>query len=553
MLRHLSHFCVVALCIFICIGALPVQEASQQKDVQAHYPHSVTVGVKGDFSTSRDPPMHKSSGRPAVANGHDHGLKASLHMRANATDDAERLTGTADFQEIIPEVGDYYQEEWVRDGRVVPAPAGKRFSDSDHPTMSRKRQKRVVRWAGDNEESSFNTDNPSQNSHEREGSGMLEHGMLDQSLAKKGRRSLLPICIWGSWRAWSSCSVSCTCVGCKTGYQRRTRGYSGPCSGVTAQTIGCPSWIPPCPIHCTWAPWDEWSGCSKTCASGKIDRFRSRSGPFHGGLPCWGKSREELSCNRFNCPVDCTLNQWASWSSCTLSCGAGKKRRSRTKNNELYGGKECSSALNEETSCNTFECPIDCYWKEWEDWTECPVSCGEGSRKERRRLQDPEANYGGVTCIGIGKISQPCNDVPCPQDCVWGHWNDWEACSHTCGLDGMMQSQRHKLFYVAHGGAECNGSSKRETQCNVRDCPVDCVWEEWQPWSNCSVPCGGGNTSTSRGRTHARFGGEECNGSDIMTEICNTEACTHDEKNKAILSQIQTTFYLGMMLVLGVC
>lgn len=561
MLTHASCFHLAILNLLVCVYAAPVHRTPDHKDVQPHTPSSITVGVKGDLGKIDTP--HLDDFHEA--------LGARLQLRANASDDKTHVLGPDDVEEeIVPKIGEYYQEEWVRHGVVVPAPLGKRFADADldldrdHQHHQKRvaqlaegnngprRQRRVVRWAQDSEGTGFEDENREQDPHEEDRSAMLEngeHGMLDLALKRKFNvKKLVPICVWHSWSGWSPCSVTCSCPGCRIGYQSRSRGFTGPCSGATGATVQCTPHR--CPIHCSFAPWSTWDGCSKTCNTGLTSRYRSKSGPFFGGWPCAGRTSETLHCNQFECPVDCSWVPWHPWGACSLSCGGGKRQRHRVKHDAVHGGKDCSNLPHEEGDCNVFACAIDCYWKEWEEWTQCPQSCGVGALNVRRRGQDPEAQYGGVACLGVASIKQPCNDVPCPQDCVWNQWGDWEECSQTCGLMGRMQSKRHKLFYVEHGGAECKGEHSRETQCNVRDCPVDCVWEEWLPWSNCSVPCGGGNTSTIRNRIHARFGGAQCNGTDFMTEFCNEQACPEEEKNggaQPSLMKIMVSFVFALL------
>ena len=55
-------------------------------------------------------------------------------------------------------------------------------------------------------------------------------------------------------------------------------------------------------------------------------------------------------------------------------------------------------------------------------------------------------------------------------DCQWGEFNDWSKCSKTCG-NGTRWSKRVKVQKALHGGQECEGQSERVEQCNVNKCP----------------------------------------------------------------------------------
>ena len=54
--------------------------------------------------------------------------------------------------------------------------------------------------------------------------------------------------------------------------------------------------------------WSKWSSCSKSCGGGESERARSverKSG--HGGIAC-PNLRMTRSCNDFDCPIDCQVN-----------------------------------------------------------------------------------------------------------------------------------------------------------------------------------------------------------------------------------------------------
>ena len=55
-------------------------------------------------------------------------------------------------------------------------------------------------------------------------------------------------------------------------------------------------------------------------------------------------------------------------------------------------------------------------------------------------------------------------------DCQWGEFDDWSSCSKTCG-NGTRWSNRVKTQKALHGGQECEGQSERSEQCNVNKCP----------------------------------------------------------------------------------
>merc|ERR1712111_28752 len=72
---------------------------------------------------------------------------------------------------------------------------------------------------------------------------------------------------------------------------------------------------------------------------------------------------------------------------------------------------------------------------------------------------------------------------PCP--CVWGEWGEWPSCSTTCAA-GTTVRQRTVAKAAINNGTECEGDSLDEAVCNEDVCcPVDCVWGEWEEWQAC--------------------------------------------------------------------
>ena len=120
----------------------------------------------------------------------------------------------------------------------------------------------------------------------------------------------------------------------------------------------------------------------------------------NGGTPCTGEATEEEVCNTQGCPVDCKWNIFGEWSSCSQSCGEGEKSRSRTKQiSAANGGSQCLGSSTETQICNLGNCPINCEWSDFGDWSDCSKSCG-GGEKSRTRFELKQAEHGGAACAG---------------------------------------------------------------------------------------------------------------------------------------------------------
>ena len=54
-------------------------------------------------------------------------------------------------------------------------------------------------------------------------------------------------------------------------------------------------------------------------------------------------------------------------------------------------------------------------WGEWTTWSSCSVSCGAGSRSKNRLCNNPTPAYGGNVCPGSAdKVLEECNSNKCP-------------------------------------------------------------------------------------------------------------------------------------------
>merc|ERR1719367_1067626 len=78
-----------------------------------------------------------------------------------------------------------------------------------------------------------------------------------------------------------------------------------------------------------------------------------------------------------------------------------------------FGGYPCPGVNAELEQCGNEPCPsVDCEWTEWEGWSPCSKSCGDGIR-ERQRNVSREALNGGDSCQGAAAAFEECNDGPC--------------------------------------------------------------------------------------------------------------------------------------------
>jgi hypothetical protein len=332
-------------------------------------------------------------------------------------------------------------------------------------------------------------------------------------------------CEWAVWTEWSSCSATCgggvmsrikalatppriggkMCT--KDGEVENVMEYK-PCGETLCNYVA--------PVDGQWAEWGEWSSCSRTCGEGF--RFKHRavaSEPAHGGKAAEGDQQLFETCDLGACnvdAVDCQFGSWSAWAACSATF---KGTRSRSRQISAYaerGGLPCDGPLAELEPCNDMTLvdakgePQDCEFDAWIPWGYCSKTCGGGTKSRSRVVKQPRLN-GGKACEGETVEGVPCNQQVCrpdcdhDEDCEWGPWLEWSACSNSCG-GGERTRYRTIATPAMNFGKECSADESREVSpCNTHQCgqEVFCIWGDWSAFSPCSATCGAGTKKRSRG------------------------------------------------------
>eukprot|EP00913_Durusdinium_trenchii_P005746 g5360.t1 len=246
------------------------------------------------------------------------------------------------------------------------------------------------------------------------------------------------------------------------------------CTGSTSQDQACNA--NPCPVDCPWADWTDFDACTTTCGGGTKKRSRVVwVAPAH----------------------DCRFSDWSAFTTCSQTCNGGMSSRSRSVvTPSSNGGLPCVGDKNEDKSCNTQACPVDCQWDEWSPWTTCSLTCHGGITTRQRNILAP-ASDGGAECTGESLQESACGQVQCPVDCVVTNWSSWSGCSASCG-GGI--NVRFRIVHVesAFGGVACPSDLTETLDCSEEPCPVDCKLGEWRDWEACSTSCGSGKRVRTR-------------------------------------------------------
>ncbi|NXY11578.1 AGRB3 protein, partial [Pteruthius melanotis] len=146
--------------------------------------------------------------------------------------------------------------------------------------------------------------------------------------------------------------------------------------------------------------------------------------------------------------------------------------------------------------------------EEWSQWSVCSLTCGQGSQvRTRSCVSSPY----GTLCSGLLRETRTCNNTAtCPVPGVWEEWSPWSLCSVTCGRGARTRTRR--CVASRRGGKACEGPELQAKPCNIAICPVEGQWLEWGAWSRCSVTCANGTQQRTRKCSVSAHGWAECRG-----------------------------------------
>ncbi|XP_037126919.1 adhesion G protein-coupled receptor B3 isoform X5 [Syngnathus acus] len=169
---------------------------------------------------------------------------------------------------------------------------------------------------------------------------------------------------------------------------------------------------PPKEVHGVWEEWSPWSLCSFTCGRGHRTRTRMCAPPQHGGRACDGPETQTKLCNIALCPVDGQWQEWSSWSDCSVTCANGTQQRTRQCSAAAHGGSECRGHWAESRECHNPDCTANGQWNPWGPWSGCSKSCDGGWQRRTRVCQG--AATSGHQCDGNREEVRKCSDQRCP-------------------------------------------------------------------------------------------------------------------------------------------
>ncbi|XP_032880576.1 thrombospondin type-1 domain-containing protein 7B [Amblyraja radiata] len=317
-------------------------------------------------------------------------------------------------------------------------------------------------------------------------------------------------CVMSDWGQWSLCPKGCNNLNTRVRVRSPLR--------LPMDGKSCPetSEVEPCVLNknCFQFLYNltEWSSCQLSdkavCGQGLKIRLLDcvQSDGKSVSLKYCEKMRLESSWHLFmhcfmECPVNCQLSEWSSWSECSRTCGLeGQMKRTRHVLQKTHGeGRPCSSHLIQYRPCLV----KPCYSWVFGEWSSCKIEgaqCGDGFKVRNvscvvhdgtltESAKVVENELCGNKATGINNIEWgqkiPCS-VPCPGDCHLTEWSSWSSCHLVC-LDG-------KRFETT--GHQTHSRAVIVQALENQDCPEQ-IWEgrpctegtcheyEWRssPWS----------------------------------------------------------------------
>nr|XP_039251978.1 SCO-spondin-like isoform X1 [Styela clava] len=296
---------------------------------------------------------------------------------------------------------------------------------------------------------------------------------------------------WGVWGVYDACTAQCG-----GGTRTRVRICIGEqnCVGPPSETIVCN----PQPCYGTYGAWGEWSICTKDCGGGTRTSIRI----CVGAATCIGPSSKTETCNPQDC-ITYRWGAWREWGGCSASCGEGTYTRSRpcmygstvsedSQCESLYGGNSFQTNTCFAKPCLSFNI--------WTSWSGCFPACGPGTETRTRQcLSNGSPTSVPGACNSIGEISQSrdCTRGPC---WAYGPWESWGSCSQDCG-QGIIQRFRGCLSngnpYAIQSGLTCGTLTvfSESKPCLIQSC---FSWRQWSDWTPCRPKCGPGESTRAR-------------------------------------------------------
>ncbi|CAC5413765.1 HMCN [Mytilus coruscus] len=228
--------------------------------------------------------------------------------------------------------------------------------------------------------------------------------------------------------------------------------------------------------------------------------------------------------------MDGLWKQWTEWTPCPLtSCGEATIFRTRDcvpSTSGVTDGCEVFDFQLDEKQCS-IACPINGNWGLWGAYEPCTVTCGAGVQTKRRSCNAPAPAHNGNPCDGADTSSKSCNMEACAVNGNWGQWGSYEPCDVTCGTGAQIKTRICNDPAPSENGNPCEGEDITVKSCDMEECAVNGNWGQWGSYEPCTVTCGAGVQMKTRfcNDPAPSENGNPCNGEDTIVKSCDMEEC----------------------------
>ena len=126
-------------------------------------------------------------------------------------------------------------------------------------------------------------------------------------------------------------------------------------------------------------------------------------------MPSWQWKQGRFGINYFTLPVNYPLSHLCQCFRCQF-----KTSCSIAKNFNIMFGDPCPGGTFKYLIVR-YNCvqPQDCIWGNWSAWDACSASCGDGSQERRRQISQ-QSKYSGSRCVGNDTETRKCSALSCP-------------------------------------------------------------------------------------------------------------------------------------------
>ncbi|KAH3790043.1 uncharacterized protein LOC127841942 [Dreissena polymorpha] len=121
-----------------------------------------------------------------------------------------------------------------------------------------------------------------------------------------------------------------------------------------------------------------------------------------------------------------------------------------------------------------FRADVNGGWSDWQMWSACSRTCGEGIQYRLRKCNNPLPEGNGATCIGPNSETRACQLRFCAINGKFSDWTTWSACSALSSNDGTYKcsgvSERTRACDAPptqYDGKLCEGFSREIKSCSL--------------------------------------------------------------------------------------